>query len=86
MLGRQKKIRVDSLIGPQTELHGDVRFNGGLHIDGRIKGNVTAEDESQSVLTLSKNGSIEGDVRVPHIELDGSVTGDVHARERIELA
>ena len=89
MLGKRKRIkpsRIDSLIGQQTILHGDVRFNGGLHVDGTIRGNVTADDDSRSVLTLSEQGTIEGEVRVPNIILNGSVLGDVHAVERVELA
>lgn len=91
MWGRRKnkKIRasrIDSLIGQQTETVGDVRFSGGLHVDGIVRGNVSAEDDSRSVLTVSEHGTIEGDVRVPNIVLNGSVVGDVYARERIELA
>lgn len=89
MLGQRKKIkspRIDSLIGQQTVLSGDVRFSGGLHVDGAVKGNVTADDDSRSVLTLSEHGTIEGEVRVPNIILNGAVVGDVHAKERIELA
>ena len=91
MWGRRKnkKIRasrIDSLIGQQTETVGDIRFSGGLHVDGIVRGNVTADDDSHSVLTVSEHGTIEGEVRVPNIVLNGSVVGDVHARERIELA
>jgi cytoskeletal protein CcmA (bactofilin family) len=57
-----------------------------LHIDGRIKGGVIAEADSASVLTVSEHGSIEGDVRVPTVILNGRVTGDVRSAERIELA
>ena len=89
MMGRRKKIKAahyDSLIGKQTELSGDVRFSGGLLIQGAVKGNVTADEDSRSVLNLTETGTIEGEVRVPNIVLNGSVVGDVHARERIELA
>ena len=89
MFGKHKKIKaskIDSLIGRQTELFGDVRFSGWLHVDGTVKGNVLAEDESSSVLTLSEHGTIEGEVRVPNVVLNGVVLGDVHAREQIELA
>ena len=91
MWGRKKtkKIRasrIDSLIGQQTETIGDIRFSGGLHVDGVVRGNVTADDESRSVLTVSEHGAIEGEVRVPNIVLNGSVVGDVYATERIELA
>lgn len=89
MFGKRKKIKaskIDSLIGRQSELFGDVRFSGWLHVDGTVKGNVVADEESSSVLTLSEHGTIEGEVRVPNVVLNGVVLGDVHARNQIELA
>ena len=91
MLGQGKKAKsastkVDTIIGQQTRIEGDIHFSGGLHIDGRVKGGVIAEADSTSVLTVSEHGSIEGDVRVPTVILNGSVTGDVRSAERIELA
>ena len=87
MLGNRKKCnisKIDTLIGAEAEIQGDLHFTGGLHVDGRIKGSVVADGDA--VLMLSEHGSIEGEVRVPHIVLNGTVTGDVHAAERIELA
>lgn len=89
MFSNRKKFRatkIDSLIGKNTELDGDVRFVGGLHVDGTIRGNVMAEAETPSVLTLSDHGTIEGEVKVPNIVLNGMVTGDVHASGYVELA
>lgn len=91
MLGHGKKpksasTKVDTIIGQQTRIEGDVHFSGGLHVDGRIKGAIIAADGSASVLTVSEHGDIEGDVRVPTVILNGTVTGDVHSEERIELA
>ena len=91
MLGQGKKsktasAKVDTIVGQQTRIEGDIHFSGGLHIDGRIKGGVIAESGSGSVLTISEHGIIEGDVMVPTVILNGSVTGDVRSGERIELA
>jgi cytoskeletal protein CcmA (bactofilin family) len=91
MLGQGKKsksasAKVDTIIGQQTRIEGDVHFNGGLHVDGRIKGSIIAADGSASVLTVSEHGDIEGDVRVPTVILNGTVTGDVHSEEHVELA
>jgi cytoskeletal protein CcmA (bactofilin family) len=89
MLGSNKKQRsekVDTLIGQQTELHGDIMFGGGLHIDGRVKGNVIADNESATMLVLSEQGSIEGEIRVPYIVINGQVVGDIYASESVELA
>ena len=37
---KRKTTRIDTLIGQHTEVMGDIKFSGGLHIDGTIKGNV----------------------------------------------
>ncbi|UCE77716.1 MAG: polymer-forming cytoskeletal protein, partial [Gammaproteobacteria bacterium] len=74
------------IIGQHTHLQGDVRFSGGLHVDGKITGNVVAEAGADAVLTVSELGRIEGEVRVPNLVLNGAVVGDVHASERVELA
>jgi cytoskeletal protein CcmA (bactofilin family) len=85
MLGKKKRTtKIDSLIGQNTEIHGDVIFTGGLVVDGKVKGNVIA-GEKGSVLTVSDEGQIEGEVKVPNVSLNGTVVGDVHANERIEL-
>ncbi len=89
MLGGKKKrsvAKIETLIGNNTMVEGDVSFSGGLHVDGIIKGNVVCDPDSAAVLTLSENGSIEGDVRVPNVILNGEVKGDVYAFDRIELA
>ena len=89
MFGVGKKAgsaRIDTIIGQHTHLQGDVRFSGGLHVDGKITGNVVAEPGTDAVLTVSELGRIEGEVRVPNLVLNGAVVGDVHASERVELA
>lgn len=89
MWGRGKKrrtTRIDTLIGQQSEVAGDVHFSGGLHVDGTIKGNVIADNDASSMLSLSDHGTIEGEVRVPFVVLNGVVQGDVHASEHVELA
>ena len=78
---------VDTLIGRQTEIRGDVVFSGGLHVDGVIRGKVTAHEEDKSaMLSISESGLIEGDVHVPHMMVNGRIQGDVHAMERVSMA
>lgn len=84
----KKKVsdKIDSIVGQHSQVQGDIRFNGRLHVDGTIKGNVASEGADNSVLTVSQRGTVEGEVRVPFVFLDGIVRGDVYAHERIELA
>lgn len=76
---------IDTLIGARTELKGDVTFAGGLRIDGKLKGNVTAKGEGNSTLILSENAVVIGNVSVPHMIVNGTIKGNVRAAERIEL-
>ncbi len=83
---KTKASKIETLIGHSIEVHGDIIFSGGLHIDGKIVGNVIAEEGSDSMLVLSEHGHIEGEVRVPFVVLNGEVIGDVYAAERVELS
>lgn len=83
---KQKTTRIDTLIGQHTEVTGNLKFSGGLHIDGIVKGNVISEGDGRSMLSLSEHGTIEGEVRVPFVVINGVVVGDVHGSEHVELA
>lgn len=88
MLGsnrKKKTAKIDSLIGENTEITGDVRFTGGLHVDGTVKGNIVAEADSNSLLSLSDQGKVEGEIHVPYNIIDGTVNGNVHSSEHVEL-
>ncbi len=77
--------RIDSLIGEGTVVEGNVIFNGGLRIDGRIKGNVLAAGDQPSTLVLSERARVEGEIRVSHAVVNGTVMGPVYASEYVEL-
>jgi len=76
---------IDTLIGAEARIEGNVNFSGGLRIDGAVRGNVTEPNASPSTLILSKNGRIEGAVSASKIVVNGKVTGPVKAGQFIEL-
>ncbi len=78
--------KISTLIGRETVLMGDLSFTGGLHVEGRLVGNVNADPDSDSVLVLSERGQIEGEIRVPYVVLNGKVNGDVIVARHLELA
>ena len=70
---------IDTLVGPQVTIHGDLIFSGGLYVEGRIHGKVMAEEGQPTVLTLAEQGCIEGEVQVPVVISNGQLQGDVYA-------
>jgi cytoskeletal protein CcmA (bactofilin family) len=80
------KSRIDTLIGAGTVVEGNIRFTGGLRIDGEVKGNVEAsEGASSSMLVLSEQARIEGAVSVAHLVSNGTVVGQVTITESLEM-
>ena len=86
MLGKKSRNQapIGTLVGADTQVHGDIEFAGGCHIDGYVKGNVRAGDPG-GVLSVSERGCVEGSVVAPHVQLNGTVKGDVRATERVVL-
>ena len=72
-----------TLISTGTTITGDLAFSGATHVEGAIKGNVTAEE---GLLIIAHSGKVEGDIRAPKIVVDGHVRGNVYAEEHLELA
>lgn len=78
--------RIDTLIGAGTVVEGNIRFTGGLRIDGEVKGNIEAADgASSSVLVLSEHARVEGLVAVAHLVTNGTVVGQVSVSECLEM-
>lgn len=76
----------DTLISNKTEIVGDIKFKGGLQVEGTVKGNLIAETGSGAVVRISGTGRIEGQINAPHVVINGTVVGDIYAGEYIELA
>jgi len=79
------QTRIDSLIGDGTTVEGNIIFSGGLRVDGRVKGNVLTADDQPSTLVLSERARVEGEIRVSHAVINGTVVGPVFGGEYVEL-
>lgn len=71
-----------SLIATGASLSGEMRFSGAVQVDGRVEGNLLTSD---GMIRISAEGKVEGEVRAPHIVIDGEVIGDIYASEHLEL-
>ena len=83
--GKGKLQQIDTLIGAGARIEGDVHFSGGLHVDGRVRGNVQSSAQTGDTLSVSDSGVIEGSVAAPHVVLNGTVYGDIWAAVGVEL-
>ena len=83
--GNKPQNRIDCLIGTGTTIEGDIHFSGGLRVDGHVRGNVISAEDKPGTLVLSDQARIEGEIRVSHAVINGTVVGPVNAVEYVEL-
>ena len=77
--------RIDCLIGAGTTIEGNVTFSGGLRVDGHVRGNIVAEDTKGGTLVVSEQARVEGEIRVPHVVINGNICGPVYCADYVEL-
>ncbi|MCC8997021.1 MAG: polymer-forming cytoskeletal protein [Nitrosomonas sp.] len=88
MFGNKKNKphnHIDTLIGANTNVKGDIHFRGGLRVDGHVTGDVIAPDNESSTLVLSSEGRIDGAIKVTHVIVNGKVSGPIYAQSYLEL-
>ena len=87
MFGKKqhRNSRTETLVGSNTKVSGDLHFRGRCHVEGLVKGGVTADPDTDSELFIIDSGTVEGGVTVPYVYLNGIVRGDVFACQRVEL-
>jgi cytoskeletal protein CcmA (bactofilin family) len=80
MLG-QRKIQVseategklDTIVGREAIVKGEVKVKGSLRIDGQVEGTI---DSSETVV-VGKTGRVSGQVKAKHAIIAGDVSGDL---------
>lgn len=75
-----------TVIAKGTEVVGDIRFDGELHVEGKVCGNIIADNTGGAKVTVMEKGIVEGEIRVPTVVINGNVNGDVYSGKHIELA
>jgi cytoskeletal protein CcmA (bactofilin family) len=86
MFRSKKNPAIRSLIGEGTQVKGDVSFHDGLRVDGEVVGNIGASEEStKTMVVISEQGRVIGQVSAGHVIVNGEVIGPVFASELLEL-
>ena len=77
--------KFDTLIGRHAEIHGCLRLQESVRIDGKVVGNIEAPKDAAISVVIGPNGEVQGDVLANRIIVAGKVAGNIHAFERVEI-
>ena len=76
---------LDTMLGENTQINGDMNFNGLLNLDGSVVGSIKGT-QNDDKLIVTESGKVEGKIEVANIIINGLVKGDIIATGKIEVA
>jgi len=71
---------IETTIGPNTHIKGDIQGDGGLRIDGIVEGNI----ETTGNLVITESAKILAELKANNISIAGAVRGNISAN-RVEI-
>jgi len=85
MFGREKPKgpatdKIETVIGPNTNLRGDIRSDGGVRIDGIFEGTL----QTGGNLIVGEGAKIIADISAYNISVAGAIKGNINAN-RVEI-
>ena len=72
-------------ISGNVSISGEIQFSGTLRVDGRVEGKITPYPGKKGTLIVSKGAYIQGPIYVTHVICDGTIQGNVHAEDKLEV-
>jgi cytoskeletal protein CcmA (bactofilin family) len=76
-----KASPMDTLIDPGTVFEGDIQSEGGVAVEGTVRGRIMAKGE----VLVKCHATVEAEIVAGTIRIDGRVTGNVTAHGRLEV-
>lgn len=75
-------IGMNTLLGPGSMIHGDIKINGFARIDGDLDGNL----ESPGKIIIGANARIRGNITAKSIDINGGIIqGNIIAPDSVYL-
>ncbi|HUJ10467.1 MAG TPA: polymer-forming cytoskeletal protein [Verrucomicrobiae bacterium] len=70
-----------SVISNDIEITGTIKGSGSLRIDGKLEGELHCGGDA----IIGKSAQIKGNIVVTSVSIEGSINGNVTAKDRIEM-
>jgi cytoskeletal protein CcmA (bactofilin family) len=80
MFSKSANPKLETILGPGTEIDGNIKTSESIRVDCKIKGEINAES-----IVIGENGVVMGDIVANHVTIAGKVKGNVTANTALEL-
>jgi cytoskeletal protein CcmA (bactofilin family) len=85
MFNNQKKLhdrpRIDTIIGPSSNIEGKISATGTVRIDGKYTGDIFTDED----VLIGENGVLNGNINARNVSISGKVDGNVFCKGLLEI-
>ena len=81
MLRNNNDSKINSILGPEVEVNGDVKVVGSILIYGIVNGNISAT----GTIRTAKNSCIKGNIESKDAIISGKIEGDLKVENKATL-
>lgn len=85
MANNNQTQNIDTIIGQNTVIKGDLSFSGLMHLLGNVEGSISSSTENDTLI-ISETGHISGSVKAGNLNINGTVEGDITVSGKMEVA
>jgi len=71
----------DTVVGENVRVTGKLQTSSNIHINGKVKGEISSEGS----VIVGKTAEIEGPIAAAEIKVEGLVNGNIAAKNMLEL-
>ncbi len=71
----------DTIIAQGITIDGEISGNEPVLVEGTVKGKIALD----ATVTVAQQGIVEADVETTEVQISGALTGNIVARERVEI-
>ena len=71
----------DVIIGKSSKIDGNIASDGSIRIEGTINGDI----DSKGNIIIGPNATVNGSIKCNHIEISGSVLGNVICNSHLKV-
>lgn len=73
--------KIDTIIGKNTKIEGNISSQGTMRIDGLVTGKVEVEGN----LIVGENSKIEADIKADNISVSGEIVGNLTIKNQVQI-
>lgn len=85
MFNNQKKSdnnqKIDTIIGPSSNIEGKINASGTVRIDGKYTGDIFTDGD----VIIGEDGVIDGNITAVNVSISGKVEGNVFCQNLLEI-